>query len=259
MPTFSIITINLNNCKGLEKTIESVFSQTCRDFEYLIIDGGSTDGSWDLVQKWSGRLKYFVSEKDDGVYHAMNKGIQQATGNYLMFLNSGDYLLQPEVLSQSLAIISTHAADIYYGNVVMEKGGQKRTQKHGMPLTLEYLESAPINHQASFISRKLFSELGVYDVRFPMAADHAFNLKAFISGKEFKYLDLYIVNYDTDGMSMIHWDRYAEQMKEIYDCYVPSFLKRLQLENKEYKYILQHRIMRFAKTINDRYQALKRH
>ena len=257
MPTFSIITINLNNCSGLEKTIESVFSQTCRDFEYIIIDGGSTDGSWELVQKNSGGLKCFVSEKDGGVYDAMNKGILRATGDYLMFLNSGDYLLQPAVLSESLAIISTHAADIYYGNMVVEEGGKKLSRKPVKLLTLEYLESAPINHQASFISRPLFSELGLYDTRFSMAADHAFYLKAFISGKTFKYIDLDMVFYAMDGMSMIHWERYAQQMKEIYATTVPTYAKDLHLENKQYKHLLQHRIMRFAKNLNDRYQSLK--
>ena len=99
MPELSIITINLNNCAGLQKTLDSVFAQTFTDYEYLVIDGGSTDGSAELIKKQENKFVYCVSEKDNGIYHAMNKGIRKATGDYLLFLNSGDYLVNDEVLS----------------------------------------------------------------------------------------------------------------------------------------------------------------
>ena len=96
----SIITINYNNKNGLQKTIDSVISQTFKDFEWIIIDGGSTDGSKELIEKYSQHITYWVSEPDKGIYNAMNKGIKVAKGEYLFFLNSGDYLVQPNTINQ---------------------------------------------------------------------------------------------------------------------------------------------------------------
>ena len=87
---FSIITVNYNNKEGLRNTIESVIHQTYRDFEYIVIDGGSTDGSVDILKKYDQQINYWVSEKDSGIYNAMNKGISKAHGEYLNFMNSGD-------------------------------------------------------------------------------------------------------------------------------------------------------------------------
>ena len=84
---YSIITINFNNCDGLRRTIESVVNQTNDNYEYIVIDGGSTDGSVDVIQKYSDRISYWVSEKDDGIYNAMNKGVRHAHGDYCLFLN----------------------------------------------------------------------------------------------------------------------------------------------------------------------------
>lgn len=102
----SIITVNLNNKDGLQKTIESVISQTCKDFEWIIIDGGSVDGSKDIIEKYSKEIDYWVSESDQGIYHAMNKGILRSHGEYLLFLNSGDYLFDicPEGMEQVLLV-----------------------------------------------------------------------------------------------------------------------------------------------------------
>src|SRR5690606_105779 len=95
----SIITINLNNRAGLKATMASVLEQTYAHVEYLVVDGGSTDGSVDVITSHADRLAYWVSEPDRGVYHAMNKGIERATGEYLLFLNSGDRLMEPETLT----------------------------------------------------------------------------------------------------------------------------------------------------------------
>lgn len=99
MPKLTIITINLNNKAGLQTTIDSVIAQTYKDFEWIIIDGGSTDGSKELIEKYTNYIKYWVSEPDKGIYNAMNKGIKVAEGEYLQFLNSGDSLFSNSVLS----------------------------------------------------------------------------------------------------------------------------------------------------------------
>jgi glycosyltransferase involved in cell wall biosynthesis len=259
MPFISIITVNLNNLPGLQKTIDSVLSQTYTDFEYMVIDGGSTDGSRALVSKYADRFAYSVCEADTGVYHAMNKGISRATGEYIMFLNSGDFLVDDNVLVNVATNMRQEAYDVYYGNIVLQ-------DEHGRPfskqlterLTLEYFEKDTINHQASFIRNKLFEEMGVYDERFTMAADHAFYLKAFLKGKQFKYLNLDMVHYELDGMSTVRWDEYYEQMKDIYRDYVPTFIKQLQQENRAYKNLLRQGIMKIALKVNSRYQRFMR-
>ena len=97
---FSIITINYNNCEGLRRTIESVVNQTCHDFEYIIIDGGSTDGSVDVIKQYADQIDYWVSEPDKGIYNAMNKGVAVAKGEYCLFLNSGDSLHNNSALAK---------------------------------------------------------------------------------------------------------------------------------------------------------------
>ena len=110
----SIITINLNNREGLRKTIESVVNQTFQDFEFIVIDGASTDGSVEVIQDYP-RINYWISEPDTGIYNAMNKGIAKATGEYCLFLNSGDTLFQINTLTGILQ--SNPKGDIIFGNV----------------------------------------------------------------------------------------------------------------------------------------------
>ena len=117
MKTFSIITINYNNKDGLLKTIESVLCQTYKDFEFIVIDGGSTDGSREIIEKYAGHIDYWVSEPDKGIYNAMNKGIKVAHGDYLNFMNSGDYFYNENVLNDTLAYLND---DIVSGRSVNE-------------------------------------------------------------------------------------------------------------------------------------------
>ena len=98
MPKLSIITVNLNNREGLRKTAESVVSQTYKDYEWIVIDGGSTDGSKELIEQYAEHISYWVSEPDKGIYNAMNKGIRQAHGEYFLFLNSGDSLCDDDIV-----------------------------------------------------------------------------------------------------------------------------------------------------------------
>ena len=102
---FSVITINYNNCEGLQRTIDSVIGQTFKDFEFIVIDGGSTDGSVDIINKNAASITYWISERDNGIYHAMNKGIAQAHGDYCIFMNSGDCFYNIEVLKKSVVLI----------------------------------------------------------------------------------------------------------------------------------------------------------
>ena len=113
----SIITINYNNKNGLLKTVESVVNQKNKDFEYLIIDGGSSDESISVIDAYKTEINYYISEKDSGVYNAMNKGIKAANGEFVLFLNSGDFLMNSEMTSFILPLLSNDTS-IYYGNLI---------------------------------------------------------------------------------------------------------------------------------------------
>ena len=127
MPFFSIITINLNNSTGLEKTIQSVTTQLFSDFEFIIIDGGSTDNSIDVIKKYESEITSWVSEKDNGIYDAQNKGIAKANGTYCLFLNSGDYLFSKDALKK--VFDSNLTEDIVYGNIIYHENGSTDRKK----------------------------------------------------------------------------------------------------------------------------------
>src|SRR4051812_43907208 len=109
----SIITINLNDSKGLEKTIASVVNQTFSNYEFIVIDGGSSDGSCDVMEKYKDKIDYWKSEQDGGIYNAMNKGLHQASGSYCLFLNSGDFLQSPHSLKSIEKVFAEHYDLIY--------------------------------------------------------------------------------------------------------------------------------------------------
>ena len=149
----SVITINYNNRDGLRKTIESVVNQTCKDFEYVIIDGGSTDGSVDVIKEYADRINYWVSEPDKGIYNAMNKGIDVAQGEYCLFLNSGDYLFDNYVLSE--VALHLDGTDVITGCLKLDTGEFWYAHKE-ITLSLLY-KGFSLSHPASFIKTKYLS------------------------------------------------------------------------------------------------------
>lgn len=177
----SIITVNYNNLEGLIKTVNSVVNQAFEEFEWLIIDGGSNDGSKDVIQNISDkRLQYWVSEPDTGIYNAMNKGIIRAKGEYLLFLNSGDYLAGDAVLSM---VFSRHySSDIFYGDLVREKCGVKYIVEGLDSDTIKASDffRTSLPHQASFIKRKLFDKYGLYEEKYRIVSDWQFFLKCVV-------------------------------------------------------------------------------
>jgi glycosyltransferase involved in cell wall biosynthesis len=197
----SVITVNLNNKEGLEKTVNSVINQTGHDYELIIIDGGSTDGSLEVIGKHEKRLAYWVSEKDKGIYHAMNKGISVARGEYCYFLNSGDYLVK-NTLFDDLSKLEVDA-DIVSGNVLkIRKNGKYRTiRPHDKP-TLHKLCIHSLPHQASLIKRELFNEIGLYNESFRIVSDFDFFLKAIVVFKKtFQKVDIDFSYFNLNGIS----------------------------------------------------------
>lgn len=211
----SIVTINLNNKEGLEKTLKSVFEQTYEEFEYIVIDGGSTDGSKDLIVEHSSRIDYWVSEKDSGIYNAMNKGIRASSGEYLLFLNSGDYFIDCSVVLN--VINELDETDIVQGNIIeFENGKPKRDKGYGKS-EIDFLDvfKGHFLHQASLIKRELFEKYGFYDESYKINGDTVFYANALGFGTAtFKYVDIDIAYFDTTGISSDPKGEYTKLRQE---------------------------------------------
>jgi glycosyltransferase involved in cell wall biosynthesis len=200
MKKLSVITINLNNAKGLLKTIESVVSQTYSDFEFIIIDGGSKDDSLEIIKQRKNKINTWISEPDSGIYDAMNKGIAKANGEYCLFLNSGDYLNNKETLTSVFK--SPVEADILYGELIFDNGGTKRLAKQPDTISLEYLFNENIWHPSTFVKRDLFQKIGNYKTVYKIASDYDFFFNAIVIKKaSTHYLNFPISVYDTTGIS----------------------------------------------------------
>lgn len=203
MPKLSIITVNLNNAEGLRKTIESVVSQTYTDFEYLIIDGGSKDGSVDIIKEYSDKITYWVSEPDKGIYNAMNKGIEKACGDYLLFLNSGDYLFDNKVISNVNNEIKQED-EIIVGNVIIDYGSKDRVKVHPIKISPEFFLNSTICHQAAFFKRELFKKYGLYDENYLIVSDKDFFIKTLITNNvNYKHVAINIAYFDVTGIGTI--------------------------------------------------------
>jgi glycosyltransferase involved in cell wall biosynthesis len=198
----SIITINLNNVIGIRKTILSVINQTFKDFDYIIIDGGSTDGSVEVIKEFTDHITYWISESDRGIYNAMNKGILKARGEYLQFLNSGDWLVNENVLSQVFS--NNENSDILYGDLIKCFSSGKKTLltfKHTKISLQGLIYNQPILHPSSFIKKKLF-ENDLYDENYKVVSDWIFILKKIVlESCSTYYIGFPIAYFNTEGIS----------------------------------------------------------
>lgn len=170
MPKVSIITVCLNEVNAVRATCDSICRQDFNDFEWIVMDGGSTDGTLEILQEYASRMAHLISEPDGGIYEAMNKGIALAGGEYLLFLNAGDYLATDNALS---LVAAAPACDIIYGDLeCLEDSGQSNHIHYPNQLPANYMLSHMIPHQASFIRKSLFDRFGMYDTTFRIAGDY---------------------------------------------------------------------------------------
>jgi glycosyltransferase involved in cell wall biosynthesis len=211
MPKLSIITINLNNHDGFERTIQSVVSQSFTDFEFIVIDGGSTDGSTEVIKKFQDKISYSVSEKDNGIYNAQNKGIVKAKGEYCLFLNSGDYLVNNNVLQN---VFSKNCnEDILYGNMMIDWENGKITLGK-MPDNISFLHmlTDTLWHPVSFIKRSLFGLHGCYNESYKMVADYDFFFRTIIvSNVSTCHIPIPISIYNVNGLSSLPENKSIEK------------------------------------------------
>lgn len=181
-PSVSIITVARNSTKYIESTLRSVISQTYPDIEYIVIDGASTDGTQDIIEKYRDKLDYFISEHDTGIAEAMNKGAAQAKGDYLLFLNSDDYLLHDNVIEQAATDIAEDRHDVHIFRVrfLYEDGRTINSLIHGLGLlTIFKMGSC---HQGQLVSRQRFNDLGGFDTSLRINFDYDLLLRAWRAG-----------------------------------------------------------------------------
>jgi glycosyltransferase involved in cell wall biosynthesis len=225
MPKLSIITINLNNSAGLQKTMASVFAQTFTDYEYLVIDGGSTDGSVDEIKNHQNKLVYWISEKDNGIYHAMNKGIAKAKGEYLLFLNSGDYLVNNEVLGKMIA--ESEDKDIVYGTLVVDDKGKRFNKEYPEHLNFSFFLRDTLPHPCTLIKRSLFEKIGLYDENLKSTSDWKFFLVAVCSYNiSYKRVPVVFSVFTNNGISSRKENRewIRKDKQQVLQKYFPAFL-----------------------------------
>jgi glycosyltransferase involved in cell wall biosynthesis len=264
----SIITINLNNSLGLTNTLESVICQHYQDYEYIIIDGGSTDGSVDVIQDHSDKLSYWISEPDHGIYHAMNKGIIKSAGDYLLFLNSGDRLTEPGILSRVAEYFGK--ADILFGNLInhYEQHGIFKEVRFPDKVTFDYFHTSSLPHPSSFIKRSLFNNYGFYNENLRIASDWEFFVKAIIRNNcSYLHLDFPVSVYNMNGISEnpdYRQHMYSE-VKNSLNEHFPNFLsdydelhrlrKEMALMKKKLRLRLKHSIVsnRYIRYILNRF------
>ncbi len=235
MLKLSVITINFNNADGLEKTINSVISQKFSNYEFVIIDGASSDRSVDIIKKHTDKINYWISEKDNGIYNAQNKGIAAAKGEYCLFLNSGDLLVNNNVLSTVFS--SQNSADIIYGDMqTIDNNNQIKHLK--MPDSIGHIQLLrdSLWHPVSFIKRELFSKYGNYNEQFKIVADYEFFTRVIIKEKvSTKHIALEIALFDTSGLSsdMSKRKQLIAERNKVQDTYFnPVLLSLFRLYSK---------------------------
>lgn len=224
----SVVTVCYNAADTIDKTIQSVVNQTYDNLEYIIIDGGSTDGTIDIIKKYADRIAYWVSEPDKGIYDAMNKGIAAATGDYINFMNAGDRFASKTVINE----ITKHIckADVLFGDVIIcYKWG--KIKKEGRYFNGKEWR-LPFSHQSVFVKNSLIEQCG-FDTSFRYAADHNMMYHLYLANANFVYVPIEISYYDAYGASNYNINSFKE------------IAKINHITGSEYFYAYYYRLIKF--------------
>ena len=247
----SIITINRNNAAGLEKTMQSVVSQTFKEFEYIVVDGASSDNSVEVIKSFESQFAHlsWLSEPDTGIYNAMNKGVRMASGDYVQILNSGDCLAAEDVTERMLeALEKADDPSILYGNMIKcFADGRRYVDKglEGQEVTFLHFYLGTLNHDPTYIRRVLFEKYGYYDESLKIVSDWKWFMHAIIDGGENpKYVNINVTLFDMTGIS----ESNAETIK----------VERETVLHQAYPNGVLADYERYADPI-ERYQRLRRH
>lgn len=218
---FSIITVNYNNKEGLRKTIESVIHQTYRDFEFIVIDGGSTDGSTNVLKEYDKQIDYWVSEPDGGIYQGMNKGIKKSTGEYLNFMNSGDCFYTDNILEN----VSSYQSD---ADFIVGKDFHYNSETHQGHVSIQpprttmiHFFVATLDHQSTFIKQELFNN-SLYDEKYRLVSDWIFFTEKIVKEqKQVQFIPDIICRREEGGLSEQQWNKNREEINNYLHQFLP--------------------------------------
>jgi glycosyltransferase involved in cell wall biosynthesis len=243
-PKLSVITIVFNNVTAVERTLRSVLEQTYPSIEYIVIDGASTDGTLDILNKYKDGIHKLVSEKDEGIYDAMNKGLALAEGDYVLFMNSGDEIYAADTVKKVFA--SEPDADIYYGETEMynedwQSLGRRRHQAPENFSWKDFRYGMSISHQAIYIKRSLAEP---YDRRYKLSSDIDWILKAAKKSRKIVNVKMYVAKYLVGGMSK---KRHRQSLIERFHIFskhyglIPNVFNHAIIAAKLAAYYIKHR------------------
>lgn len=244
----SVITICYNDLAGLKKTAQSVWGQTYPQIEHIIIDGGSEDGTKEFLEENAESWSYWLSEPDEGIYDAMNKGVDRATGAYFLFLNSGDLLANPKVLERFVTL--SPQEELLYGDTIMVQADGTETYRR-MPDKLEGFNmlDRTLNHQSTFFRADLFAEQQ-YDLSYRMLADWVFYNRHLLSGRiHYRHLYLTVARYDLTGFSSDPDNKglMEQERMRFYKFHLEEILASLCKENNDLS--LKHKTLKDSKWV----------
>ncbi|RZA03168.1 MAG: glycosyltransferase [Sphingobacteriaceae bacterium] len=213
-PVLSVITVVYNNVDDIERTLLSVLNQTYPHIEYIVIDGASTDGTLQVIEKYQDRIAKLISEPDKGIYDAMNKGLSLATGDYVLFMNSGDEIYSPDTVAN--VFTSANNADIYYGETEMinDKGESLGQRRHKAPASFNWRSfkyGMSVSHQAIYIKRSLVEP---YDPQYQLSADIDWIIRAAKKANIIVNVNQYVAKYLVGGMSKA---KHRQSLQERFD------------------------------------------
>lgn len=194
MPKITIVTIVFNDSSGIENTIKSVLNQNFEDFEYIVKDGGSTDGTKDIIFSYEKNIDFIISDYDKGIYDAMNKAIDVASGEWIIFMNSGDSFISPNTLS--LLYSKRNGASVIYGSIFNPETGEEIKPRE----LSEFWKGMPFNHQATLTKTKLLKKRN-FDLTFKISSVYDFYYHYFLNGEKFLYANIPVAFYDMNGIS----------------------------------------------------------
>jgi glycosyltransferase involved in cell wall biosynthesis len=212
MPKLSVITINYNNRNGLERTVRSVLAQG-PGMEFIVIDGGSTDGSREFLEQQQEHIDHWLSEPDKGIYDAQNKGAALATGEYLLFMNAGDTFYSSQVLKELSDAMDSSSAVIYGNSEIIDKGSRTILVPPSA-LTLDFWYRSTLNHQAVLMRKDVFGKYGPFRLSYRICADFDLLLRAFKAiPSGFLHLPVTVCSYDQSGFSALP-ENFEEMIRE---------------------------------------------
>ncbi len=213
----SIITICYNIKDEIERTCQSITTQTNQNFEWIVVDGGSTDGTVDILNKYKDHMTVFISEPDKGIYNAMNKGIKRARGEYLNFMNGGDCFASSDVVENFINFQAENNADIIYGNcdIVNQKGIRNPANIPANVDKLYFYNGYTINHQASFIKRELFNQYGLYNENYRIVSDWEKWIVFITNNCRFQHWQYVVGNFYLGGISSVNLELHRKEVEAV--------------------------------------------